>query len=75
MCDYITWALNDFDINPDLYSTMDKQEVKLVTDNIISTNSNDSKAKKNRLSISQNLLIQMKTKRVHFAPEHSFRIF
>jgi len=73
MCDYIAWALSDFDINPSLYNTMDKREVKQLTDKIINTNSNDNN--KDTLSISQNILIRMKTKRVRFAKEHSFRIF
>ncbi len=76
MCDYIAWALNDFDINPSLYNSMDKQEVKLVTDKIIDTNSNDNNnIKKNRLAISQNILVQMKTKRVRFADKNSYCIF
>ena len=73
MCDYIAWALNDFDINPDLYSVMNKSEVKLVTDSIIKSNSNDDN--KDTLLISQNLLVQLKTKRVRFADEYSLRIF
>jgi|TARA_B100002003_G_C13943725_1_gene457863 peptidase E len=76
MCDFIAWALNDFDINPSLYNSMDKQEVKLVTDKIIDTNSNDNNnIKKNRLAISQNILVQMKTKRVRFADKNSYCIF
>ena len=52
MCDFIAWALNDFDINPSLYNSMDKQEVKLVTDKIIDTNSNDNNnIKKNFLRL------------------------
>ena len=77
MCDFIAWALNDFDINPDLYNSMDKQEVKLVTDKIIKSNSNDNDDNdyKSTLLISQNILVQMKTKRVRFADKNSYCIF
>ena len=42
MCDYIAWALSDFDINPSLYNSMDKREVKQLTDKIINTDSNNN---------------------------------
>lgn len=68
MCDFITWALNDFDLNHEMYQDMKKNEVKLLTDVTIKKNNNNKLI--HTLLISQNLLLQNKTKHVRFAPPH-----
>ena len=64
MCEFLIWALKDFNIPSYVYKTMTKKAIKIYTEEVLNTSDKD----KSTLRISQNVLLNNKTKKVHFAP-------